>query len=232
MKRTFTTWLKQALSKYVPNSHHVRYLAALPLLETWRKAHSESYPVFSKRYELYTFVMDQVLKSEPIDYLEFGVYKGETIKYWAEKYKNPHSRFYGFDTFTGLPEKWEFFSRTMPEGQFSTGGATPKIEDARVSFIKGLFQDTLPSFLKEHPLTQRLVVHLDADIYSATLYALTKMHDHLKPGTVIMFDEFSSVLHEFRALDDYCSAYRRTYKILGATKSNREYYVRVAIEML
>lgn len=232
MKRKFTTFVKKVLSKVLPNSSRIRYLAALPLLETWRKDHSEDYPLFPKRQGLYDYINTEIIKNDPIDYLEFGVYRGASIKHWAEAHKNSASKFYGFDTFTGLPEKWEFFTEKMPEGQFSTRGEVPMIEDSRVSFIAGLFQNTLPNFLQETPLDKRLVIHLDADIYSATLYTLTKMHDHLKPGTIIIFDEFSSVLHEFRALDDYCSSYLTKYKILAATVSNREYYVRLAIEII
>jgi hypothetical protein len=232
MKRKFATWVKKILSQLFPDSHHLRYLASLPLLEKWRKSHSETYPVFERRYGLYQHLIEKIIGDVPIEYLEFGVYKGATIAYWVEKQTNPQSRFFGFDTFTGLPEKWEFLSNSMEQGHFSTGGVVPDIKDTRVSFVPGLFQDTLPKFLKENPITNRLVVHLDADIYSATLYTLTRMHELLKPGTIIVFDEFSSVLHEFRALEDYCSSYRVKYKVLGATRSDREYYVRLAIEIL
>ncbi len=232
MKRKLTTWTKKILSKFFPNSGRLRYLAALPLLEVWRKEHRETYPVFPKRYELYQHLIDKVLNNVPINYLEFGVFRGASIKHFVKNHQHSDSRFYGFDTFTGLPEKWEFFSQTQEQGHFTTEGVVPDIKDSRVKFIPGLFQDKLPNFLTETPLSNRLVIHLDADIYSATLYVLTKMHDLLKPGTIIVFDEFSSVLHEFRALDDYCAAYRAKYKVLGATVSDREYYVRLAIEIL
>jgi len=232
MKRKFTTWTKKMLSKFFPNSGRLRYLAALPLLEVWRQEHKEDYPLFPKRYELYQHILDKVIGNNPINYLEFGVYKGASIKYFVEAHTNTESKFYGFDTFTGLPEKWEFFSETMEQGHFSTKGEVPDIKDSRVKFIAGLFQDTLPKFLQETDLSNRLVIHLDADIYSATLYVLTKMHDIIKPGTIIVFDEFSSVLHEFRAMDDYCTAYRQSYKVLGATVSDREYFVRLAVEIL
>jgi hypothetical protein len=232
MKRKFTTWTKKFLSKVIPNCGRLRYLISLPLLEIWRKEHGETYPLFAKREELYLHLLKNVIGADPINYLEFGVYKGASIRYFVENHANPKSKFYGFDTFTGLPERWEFFSETKAEGHFSTKGVIPDIKDSRVKFIPGLFQDTLPSFLASDLGPERLVIHLDADIYSATLYVLTRMHDVLKPGTIILFDEFSSVLHEFRALADYCAAYQKSYKILGATVSDREYYVRVAIEIV
>src|SRR6266545_4942707 len=79
----------------------------------------------------------------PIDYLEFGVYEGVSIRYFAERHRDPESRFVGFDTFSGLPENWREFG----PGHFDVNGRVPSIKDSRVSFVPGLFQDTLPTFL-------------------------------------------------------------------------------------
>jgi hypothetical protein len=57
---------------------------------------------------------------------------------------------------------------------------------------------------------------------------LTKCDDLLVPGSIVIFDEFSSVLNEFAALADYCSAYRRSYEVIGATS---EYFAQIAIRM-
>ena len=59
----------------------------------------------NNRYLLY----DYVNPKENIDYLEFGVYKGESIKYWMDINQYENSRFFGFDSFQGLPENWEGF---------------------------------------------------------------------------------------------------------------------------
>ena len=39
----------------------------------------------------------------------------------------------------------------------------------------------------------------------------------IDPGVVVIFDEFGSVLHEYRAVKDFCSAYCRRWAIVGAT---------------
>jgi O-methyltransferase len=78
----------------------------------------------NNRFELY----DYVNPKEDIDYLEFGVYKGESIKYWMDINQYENSRFFGFDSFEGLPQSWEGFSKNHHnKGTFSLDGNTPNI---------------------------------------------------------------------------------------------------------
>jgi Macrocin-O-methyltransferase (TylF) len=167
------------------------------------------------RFELYDHVNRTVLNNEAIDYLEFGVYQGESLKYWTRLNTHAQSRFWGFDTFTGLPENWE--SQGMPKGHFDTHGVTPVIDDSRVAFVKGLFQQTLLPFLSSYQPENRLLIHNDSDLYSSTLYVLVNMHPFIKDGTVIIFDEFSVVLDELRALKDYSSAFYVQFDIIAHT---------------
>jgi hypothetical protein len=58
------------------------------------------------RERMYDYVNEFSIKGEAIDYLEFGVWNGRSIRYWANLNKNENSRFFGFDSFQGLPEDW------------------------------------------------------------------------------------------------------------------------------
>lgn len=171
--------------------------------------------VVERRLNLYRYLLKSEGLSGEIDYLEFGVAKGASLKWWLENNKNPQARFFGFDIFTGLPEKWD----RVEAGTFSTGGKTAAIKDSRLEFKVGLFQDTLMPFLGKYPLKRKLVVHFDADLYTSTLFVLTVLAPYLKRGDVLIFDEFNSVLHEFRAFFDVAGAYRINYKLLGAANN-------------
>ena len=227
MKNSYLTAVKSAIAKAMPDSVRMNVVCNLPKLETWRKKHvGPNCPIFAERTELYAHLQHNVIHEQPIDYLEFGVYQGESIAYWSRANRCEQSRFFGFDTFTGLPENWQKFSGDMVKDSFDCGGAIPAIADGRVEFHKGLFQDTLDSFLANFTPRSQLVINNDSDLYSSTLFVLTRCHDLLTPGSIVIFDEFSSVLNEFRALHDYCSAYRRTYEVAGATSS---YFTQVAV---
>ena len=73
-----------------------------------------------------------------------------------------------------------------------------------------------------------LIVHLDADLYSSTLYVLTQLDRCLVPGTILIFDEFSQVTGEFKAWRDYTTAYGRRGRVLGHAGT---FYEHVAIEV-
>src|SRR5262245_57682986 len=53
------------------------------------------------RTELFDLLATRIAEQRVL-YLEFGVYRGESIRYWASHLKNPRSHLHGFDTFMGL----------------------------------------------------------------------------------------------------------------------------------
>ena len=61
---------------------------------------------YAKRLGLFQHVIESEIYDQNIDYLEFGVAKGGSFRWWANEIKNPDAKFYGFDTFTVLPEDW------------------------------------------------------------------------------------------------------------------------------
>ncbi len=141
------------------------------------------------------------------------------------KIVQPTANFFGFDCFTGLPEDW---NSNYKRGHFDTGGRMPKTVDSRVEFVVGMFQQTLPKFILNFKTNNKIVVHLDCDLYSSALYCLTKLDAVLPTGTVLIFDEFGDVLHEFRALNDYISSYRREVKVI----CSHDDFFTIAVELL
>lgn len=151
---------------------------------------------------------------KPINYLEFGVRKGISFNWALKHFQNPQSLFYGFDTFEGLPETWvsqwggsknPYTGERYLKGKMKA--AIPSVEDERGSFYKGLFQDTLPNFLKNTNISGRKYINIDSDIYTGALFVLTVIHFHLEKGDFIYFDEFHDTMNEFAAFNDYIRSY-------------------------
>lgn len=113
--------------------------------------------------------------------LEFGVNRGGSINQIAKLF--PNRQIYGFDTFTGLPEDWVI----LPKGEFDLGGKLPRVEK-NVKLIKGLIQETLPIFKKEHD-EKIAFIHIDTDLYSSAKTILTELKDQIN-DTHILFDEY------------------------------------------
>ena len=171
---------------------------------------------YEKRYALYSWVLEnENLITTPVNYLEFGVASGQSFRWFLKKNTNPESRFYGFDTFTGLPEDFGDFKK----GTFNTANKPPEINDTRGKFYQGLFQQTVPGFLSALNNNKRNIIMIDADLYSATLYILTSLAPFLKKDDIIFFDEFAVPKHEFKAFYDFTQSYYIDLKLIGAANN-------------
>lgn len=231
MKAKLTTKAKKILSKIVPSSEKLRYLCWLPKLQEFNKIYGSKGAFLESRIQLYNY-LNKTIENKAISYLEFGVYKGASMRYWAKLNTDENSRFHGFDTFSGLPESWDNFTGGLEKGTFNTDGKPPEIDDKRVMFYKGLFQDTFPPFMNDYSSNNTLIINIDADLYSSTLFVLTMAHKILIRDSIIIFDEFSSMLHEFRAFEDYCNSYNVAFEVIASTRSSKNYYGHVAVRIL
>ncbi len=180
----------------------------------------------SKRYKLYDEVGVALnLENKKINYIEFGVASGSSFKWWINFNKYEGSTFAGFDTFEGLPESWGGYKK----GDMSFN--IPDITDERAEFFNGLCQATFGPFLVKigcrfsESLT---IVHLDADLFSSTIFVLSQVYRFLKKGDLILFDEFCVPNHEFLAYKIFTESFDVTLKPIGAV--NNFYQVAFVVE--
>lgn len=154
--------------------------------------------------------------------LEFGVFTGSTLKIIAAS--RPSGGVYGFDSFQGLPEDWRI---DFPAGSFSVDGL-PDVAGAEL--VVGWFDDTLPGFLDEHPGPVDFV-HVDADLYSSAKTVLDLVGPRLRPGSVLVFDEFFNFPgwqeHEYRALREYLERTGSSVSYEGYSYANEQVIVRI-----
>jgi hypothetical protein len=155
-------------------------------------------------------------------YAEFGVYKGYSIEFFARKLSNPSTILVGFDSFLGLPEDWG----SLKKGHFSTEGQVPPLNDKRITFKAGLFQDTVRSFFKKDNFPKTIVplFHFDADLYSSTLFCLFAVEESFDEFLCI-FDEFSG--EECRALYNFGQATRANIEFIGVATGDGDLPIHV-----
>lgn len=230
MQKLKGVFYKYKLHRFIPYKK-LTFLAHLSYASKWIADHRDiGFTDFHTKDVNHAYrdrLHDYLIKKEqlqgPIDYLEFGVSTGISFRRWVEVNQHSDSKFYGFDTFTGLPEDWGHFKA----GDMSNGNEPPAIDDSRIQFYQGLFQQTLIPFLKTYHSNQRKVIHMDADLYTATLYVLTLITPYLNSGDIIMFDEFNVPMDEFKAFKEWTESFYIEYEVLGEVNN----YYQTAIKI-
>jgi hypothetical protein len=233
IRKAKSLFMKWNLHKVVkPVSNPFDLAINMGNLSKWREQHPvKGYNDFyqktwdyNRRYNLYEAIAkDENLFSSAIDYFEFGVAGGQSFRWWLERNKEAASRFFGFDTFEGLPEKWGPFEKgSMAHNLDSLG-----INDPRAGFYKGLFQQTLIPFLEKYDNSNKKLIHIDSDLFSSALFTMTQLYRFLKPGDILLFDEFAVPQHEFFAFKIFTESFYVDYEVIGAANN----YLFVAIKI-
>ena len=154
--------------------------------------------------------------------LEFGVYTGTTLTIIAAA--RGSRLVYGFDSFEGLPDHWR---AGFAAGTFALD-APPVVPGA--DLVPGLFDEVLPGFLQTHPGPVDFL-HVDADLYSSATTILENVGPRLRPGSVIVFDEFFNYPgwreHEYRAWTEHVRRTGLTFRYEAFTIDNEQVAVSI-----
>lgn len=154
--------------------------------------------------------------------LEFGVYTGATLGTIAEV--RDDGAVYGFDSFKGLPEHWR---SGFPEGAFDAEGL-PEVAGAEL--VVGWFGEVLPGFLADHQGSVDFL-HVDCDIYSSTKKVLEMVGPRLRPGSVVLFDEYFNYPgwqhHEYLAWQEHAERTGIKFNYEAYTIDNEQVVVRI-----
>ena len=178
-------------------------------------------PVFSSREELLDYAIKQANKTGL--FIEFGVGCGYSVNYIAERI---NGIIFGFDSFLGLPGKWNDY---FDVGAFSLQGRPPACRE-NVKLVVGLFEETLPKFIKDYsePLS---FLHIDCDLYSSTKTVFKYLGDRINSGVIIVFDEYFNVCYwkhnEFKAFQEFVAERKILYDYLGYNSKGSQVAVRI-----
>ncbi len=155
------------------------------------------------------------------DYIEFGVYKGDSFaqsinqykkfKLWLKDQKksseawrvrvaqqselNNEIYFHGLDTFEGMPSNNEK-SIVFSKGNFysSYEEVKKKINKLNQKFFlyKGLFLSNKNQIKNNLKNRKAAIVNFDCDLYQSTIDAFEIIDENLQIGTALIFDDYNS----------------------------------------
>jgi len=172
--------------------------------------HMQEAMVLPDRLDLLKFALSRAPVTGLV--MEFGVEKGASLHHLGSLTQRT---VHGFDSFEGLPGDWSGTKEAA--GAFSLRGRLPKVP-ANARLHVGWFDATLPAYLTETAENCALI-HIDCDIYTSTVTIFNALKDRIKPGTVVVFDEYFNYPgwrgHEYKAFQEFIAATGHTYRYLG-----------------
>ena len=126
-------------------------------------------------------------------FLEFGVRDRKTFNVIKEYANVVH----GFDSWTGMPWPWQLTRLVEPEktGPHLAAKTIPETDDTQI-FWSGLFEDTLPKFIKKYdnPIS---VLHIDSNYYRSATQVLSLLDTNITKDTIIVIGQ----CHAFEQAD-------------------------------
>jgi O-methyltransferase len=158
------------------------------------------------------------------DYLEFGVYNGNSLAAMHQATADlgvGNVRFFGFDAFEGLPPDSEkeddgvwrpgFYKCTFEqmEGCLQQKGIDPK----SINWIKGWYNETLnQATIEKYKLNDPGIVFVDCDTYSSSKAVLDFVTPLIKSPTIICMDDWKlndldvKGMGEYQAFNEFVEA--------------------------
>lgn len=138
------------------------------------------------------------------DYCEFGVAEGHSFinAFALMAQQSTVMRFHAFDSFEGLPpprgpDAQDSYTGSFHEGQFacSLEAFTQRLRSLdlpadRIALYKGWFDHTLGPDQPAAAIREVAVAWIDCDLYESTVPVLNFLTPRLRPGSVMVFDDW------------------------------------------
>jgi predicted O-methyltransferase YrrM len=186
------------------------------------RTHMSEVDSVTSNFELLSLALDHANLHDDRLVCEFGVWSGATINHLASRVPG---KVYGFDSFEGLPERWR---DGFPRSTFKIS-ELPRVRP-NVELVRGWFENTLPAFIAAHSQDVAFL-HIDCDLYSSTKTVLEMFSPQIRPGCVIVFDEYFNYpgwqAGEYKAFQEYVQTRGITYRYLGFNRNHEQVAVMI-----
>ena len=167
---------------------------------------------FTKCYKIL-----QKIKGEKIgDYLEFGVFNGSSIGsayLSAMKNKLKSMKFFGFDSFKGLPKGTDEEHDALQKGFYGCSYEKMKeclrrrkVDPSKIIWIKGWYKDTLnDKTIKKYNIGKIGIVFVDCDTYSSSKTVLDFLAPLIIEPAIVCFDDWKLYDMDVKGTGEYRS---------------------------
>jgi predicted O-methyltransferase YrrM len=162
---------------------------------------------------LYRAVEDVVTRDVAGDVVECGTARGGSAALLAMALArlDPARTLWAFDTFEGIPPATEA-DPDFEVARLYTGEFRGELEEVRglfqrlsitspVRFVKGLFQETVPT----SEVGAIAVLHLDGDWYESVKICLDHLYDRVSRGGIVQIDDYGHWEGARKAVDEFLS---------------------------
>jgi hypothetical protein len=222
-------------------AHHMASNHRLRVVPSFAKSRS--------KYPIWDIAIEQIGRlGGSGQILELGTNNGGWLYYFVDRLPET-IELHGFDCFEGLPEKWDGLPRGSIRGfgfpaelwgkdpgkreellaEFKRTGSMPVPPQPNIRIHSGLFSESLPRYLKGGAVPRDIrLIHFDADLYISTRPVLDTLCGQMDYEYFILFDEFYSANHEFRAYVEFVELFKlRNWKVAATSEDG----VQVLIHM-
>ncbi|MBU4502515.1 MAG: TylF/MycF family methyltransferase, partial [Nanoarchaeota archaeon] len=162
---------------------------------------------YSSQEKILKMAMDFAASSKlEGDYLEFGIYEGNTFVpafHLAQKRNLKSMNFYAFDSFKGLPKikgvdaegfcHFDEGAHACDINKFKKIISKKRIDLKKVKIVPGWYSEVLNEETKRKiPLKKASIIFIDCDLYESTVLVLDFITEYIQDGTIIIFDDWFS----------------------------------------
>jgi O-methyltransferase len=162
------------------------------LFQAWTRENQENVWDLARFYAIYQNAAQILQEGLPGDFVELGVYRGNSAAVFADLARACSRRLYLFDTFTGFDRR-DF---TGPDSHRRPGFGDVSLEKVKqlvgtqdVFYVPGFFPNSCAQIALPNEIA---LAHLDCDLYEPTKAGLEVFYPRLVPGGMIIVHDYSS----------------------------------------
>ncbi len=146
----------------------------------------------TRLYYLFLNVRQLIEENVTGDFVELGVYKGNSAAVLADLARSSGRRVVLFDTFTGFDERDTRREGIKPIEAFddtSLHEVRRLVGEEGVTFVPGFFPESLA---QAPPIERVALLHVDCDLHDPAKAALEAFYPRLTPGAFVILHDYAS----------------------------------------